>query len=255
MQRIRQFPVQTPIGPDNAAIGSKTAALTRLVTSSVVVLAVLGLSACESLLRQPAETAAPAAQGPGAAGDPHATRIADLLLEAGDAFDDDRLTTPVDDSAYLIYLQILSLDPENVAAERGIADIVERYLEWAISNAGEFNLRKATDYLRRAASVDPGHPNIAAVSAMVEERRRAHTVFHSLPRDALRSRNAAAVDTLRDIGNQISATGASAVIVARSDAEGRWIYQQLNATAEARVRAELRFGETPGVRLIYPSPD
>ncbi len=225
------------------------------MTRVLLVAVVLGASGCEALLRPPAEPPAePQAVTVPREVHPHAARIAHLLEDAAAAFDDNRLTTPVEDSAYLIYLQILGLDPDNAAAEQGIADIVERYLEWAISNAAEFNIRKATDYLRRATSVDPLHPNIAAVSAMVEERRRARTVFHALPSADLRSRSPPAIDTLLNIGAEISATGASAVIVARSDAEGRWIYQQLNASADTRVRAELKFGETPGVRLIYPAP-
>ena len=147
------------------------------------------------------------------------------------------------------------MDPANAAAEQGIADIVERYLEWAITNAANFDISKATDYLRRAQSVDAEHPNIVAVRAMIEERRLARTEFHALESAELHARSARVESKLRKIGIEIGVSGASAVIIARNDAEGRWIYQQLNKIGGTRVRAELRFGERPGVRLIYPLQD
>ena len=221
--------------------------LARAICLSVV----LTLPGCALLQRTPGadpESPAPATLP----ADPERERIAALLDEAATAFADNRLTTPVEDSAYTIYLQILAIDPMHAGTEQGIADIVERYLEWAISHAAEFNISKAVDYLRRARSVDPEHPNIAAVAAMLEEHRLARTKFHPLETAELRARSGRAIARLRGIGAEIGATGASAIIIARSDAEGRWMYQQLNDMADTRVRAELRVGERPGVRLIYP---
>lgn len=251
MRGIRQFSLTVSLGPGNPGDGSKPAVSAPQIARAVCLSVVLVLSGCE-LLQRPAATEPGSVTPPARAGHPHAERIAALLDEASAAFADNRLTTPVEDSAYTIYLQVLSLDPTHAGAEQGIADIVERYLEWAISNAADYNIRRAVDYLGRARSVAPEHPNIAAVAAMLEERKRAHTKFHPLEPTGLRSRSGQALATLQSIGAEIGATGASAVIVARSDAEGRWMYQQLNDMAETRVRAELRFGEQPGVRLIYP---
>ena len=211
------------------------------------------LSGCELLLQQPVVVVP--TEAPAKPEQLHANRIPALLGEAAAAFADNRLTTPAETSAYTIYLQVLALDPANAAAEQGIADIVERYLEWAITNAANFDISKATDYLRRAQSVDAEHPNIVAVRAMIEERRLARTEFHALESAELHARSARVESKLRKIGIEIGVSGASAVIIARNDAEGRWIYQQLNEIGGTRVRAELRFGERPGVRLIYPLQD
>lgn len=59
-------------------------------------------------------------------------RIFSLLAKAEAAFAEDRLTTPLDDNAYLRYLQVLSIDPDSEKANQGIANIVEKYLAWSI---------------------------------------------------------------------------------------------------------------------------
>ena len=46
-------------------------------------------------------------------------RINLLLSDAFLAFQDDRLTTPIEENAYLIYMQVLSIDPENNYANLG----------------------------------------------------------------------------------------------------------------------------------------
>ncbi|MDX1433940.1 MAG: protein kinase, partial [Gammaproteobacteria bacterium] len=79
--------------------------------------------------------------------------VAALLSAATDAIADLRLTTPQDDNAYRYYRRVLELDPDNAQATRGLALIVERYVELAQSAvaAGEFD--KAERYLDAAAGV------------------------------------------------------------------------------------------------------
>jgi hypothetical protein len=41
-------------------------------------------------------------------------------------------------------------------------------------------------------------------------------------------------------------------IRARTDADGRWIYQQMNLGTETRLRATIHTGLPPAVQLSYP---
>ncbi|MCB0221075.1 MAG: hypothetical protein KDH09_15365, partial [Chrysiogenetes bacterium] len=174
-----------------------------------------------------------------------------LLDEAATAFREDRLTTPLNDNAYYKYLRVLSLDPGNQEAEQGITEIVEKYLEWAMDRVGDRDYRAATDFLNKARSIDPEHPNIAAVEQLIKNRRDATLEKHNLAEELIQARSDALAAELRALGRRAALRGATVVITARSDAEGRWIYQQMNSDAPSRVRARMEFGETPSVRMLY----
>ncbi|HJN52706.1 MAG: hypothetical protein QF828_06920 [Pseudomonadales bacterium] len=183
--------------------------------------------------------------------------IEELLLEAADALAQNRLTTPAEDCAYYRYLSVLALDPGNREALQGIHDIVEKYLDWAIRDANENNFRRAESYLNKARTVDETHPNIDAVAEQIAQKSNARIMTYRLSTEGLNIRASWITDELVDIGTEVQQQNATVVITARSDAEARWIYQQLNhATGDVRVRAEVKMGAIPSVRLIYPAtPD
>lgn len=178
-------------------------------------------------------------------------KIDRLLHEAEIAFRDNRLTTPLDDNAYYRYLRILTLDPDNEQAEDGIASIVEKYLEWAMANAERGQFRSAISYLNKAKSVDRSHPNIDAVDAFITEKRSASRMTFRLSPAGVDQQAPRVIQELHEIGREVARQGARVVIVGRTDAEGRWIYQQLNDATPDRVRAEFEPGGHPLVRLIY----
>lgn len=176
--------------------------------------------------------------------------IAWLLDKANMALRADRLTTPLDDNAYFGYLRVLSLDPENQQAEQGIANIVERYLTFAIDRAHAGATRPATEFLNNAKSIDPEHPNIPAVTRLIEDRRTTSSQRHRIPLPSLDRRAPDLADNLSEIGKNASEAGVMVVITARTDAEGRWIYQQLNSETETRVRARFELGSAPSILLV-----
>jgi len=178
-------------------------------------------------------------------------RIFPLLAKAEDAYAEDRLTTPLDDNAYLRYLQVLSIDPDNEKANQGIADIVEKYLAWSIENVHMARYRRARDFLNKARSVDGNHPNIAAVENMVNSYANGKTQTFELSRKSTMLRDPETVSTLRAIAAEISKHQATIVIEAPSDATGRWIYQQLNEAAEERVRARFEMASRVRIHLYY----
>lgn len=174
-----------------------------------------------------------------------------LLDEAYTAFQQDKLTTPLNDNAYYRYLRVLSLDPENAEAEQGINDIVEKYLEWAIDYARDGRFSMARRHLNKARSVDETHPNIPAVAKLIDDQATADRMTYRLSPDRLRQRTPSMVEELVGIGREASSQGATVVIYARSDEEGRWIYQQLNSATPERIRARIELSTPPRIRLVY----
>lgn len=177
-----------------------------------------------------------------------------LLLEATEALVGNRLTTPAEDCAYYRYLRVLSLDPDNRYALQGIHDIVEKYLDWAIRDAELKKFKRAESYLDKARTVDETHPNIKAVAEQITLRSHARMMTYRLSNEGLNIRADWITAELLEIGREVQQQNATVVITARTDAEARWIYQQLNnAAGEVRVRGEVKLGSIPSVRLIYPA--
>ena len=139
-------------------------------------------------------------------------RIEELLFLAEEAFSRDRLTTPVNDNAYLWYLQVLAVDNENVAANHGISDIVERYLSWALdrSDAGDFE--SAFDYIAKAKSIDDTHPNISAVEAHVASKTALRVAHFPISKHQLVNKSDALKGQLLEIAEEINRLDASVII-------------------------------------------
>lgn len=180
---------------------------------------------------------------------PHKKEVNTLMHRARAAFDAYRLTTPLNDNAYYLYLRVLSLDPDNAAAQQGIYDIAEKYLEWAMDSARAGRLQEARGYLDKARSVDDKHPNLQAVATMIDEHRNANRMTYYLATDGLDHKTDWMKSELADIARRADKMQATAIITARDDAEGRWIYQQMNESTPERLRARLEIGSRPNVRL------
>ncbi|HKI74296.1 MAG TPA: hypothetical protein VJ998_06625 [Pseudomonadales bacterium] len=238
---------------NNRFTPAKTLIVSRLLTSAALICLIAGLTGCELFAPKPVTpppkpkpvvvTKPPA--------NPHRGEIMALLQQAQYDVDHNKLTTPLNDNAYFYYLRVLSYDKDNQAARQGIADIAEKYLEWSIDNANDGNISLATRYLGRAKSIDPDHPNIPAVTRLIDEHQSASRMTYYLQIDGLDSKASWLASELGDIGRTADKRKATAVITARTDAEGRWIYQQLNNGSPERIHARLEIGSKPSVRLIY----
>jgi hypothetical protein len=209
------------------------------------------LTGCTTVPDRQTSPDSPSSQDPGSALSESVSReVEKLLREAEQAFVDHKLTTPVDDNAWFRYLRVLRLDPGNERASRGISDIVDKYMEWALEDIEAGYLHKARKYIARARGIDEEHPNLLAVERRLEEKTTdfRETIWLS-PRE-LTDRSYALEKYLLDLGKQIQTENALVVIAARTDAEGRWIYQQLNkADPENRVRAQIKIEGRPALRI------
>jgi tetratricopeptide (TPR) repeat protein len=240
---------------------SMMSAAPRNVMRSAV--ALLLLAACHQPTPRPA--AAPATTPPPVPRTaPAAPRVPaidedrlDALLEAGDAaFKAGRLLTPIDDCAYDYYREALKVAPNHPAALHGLGRIADRYLSLAEQAAQRGQFATAQSMLARARIVDPNRDGIAETAAMIARRQQADTRRVGLDAGELRSRSSELAEHLRRLGTTAKTTAAWVVIRAASDADGRWIYQQLaRGDGETRIRAELTTGTPPAVELLQFKED
>lgn len=173
-----------------------------------------------------------------------------LLREAEDAFHADRLTTPRRDSAYLLYQQILLLDPVNQDALNGLARIADRYLSWSLDHARNGNIQRARHFLGLAETVDPAHPNIGPVAKLINDLEQRHKETYTLSATTVVNRNSRD-QQLDEIAGRIVQTRAFVTIRAPDDASGRWIYQQLNNRVSFRVEARFLNSRPSTVELTF----
>lgn len=171
-----------------------------------------------------------------------------LLAEAGIAFEDDRLTTPREESAYQRYLDVLALDPSNQEARLGINRIIEQYLSWALSQADLGHYSRARTYVARAQDIDGVHPNIGPVLKSIAEKENAVETRFELDPDDVADRRVSKL-MLRHIARRITAETTFVTIQAPDDASGRWLYQQLNNRVDFRIPARFKPAGLPAIVL------
>ncbi|MDE0064091.1 MAG: hypothetical protein OXP09_16800 [Gammaproteobacteria bacterium] len=217
-----------------------------LAVAGICLLAVAG---CES--EAPMPVPVPEPEPPAEPAPEPPPDVEPLLEQARLAFEAHRLTTPEQNSAYSLYRDVLRLDPENDHARRGIEKIVERYVRFALEAVERRQFARARSMLARARLVDAGHPAIEPTAQQIKLVEAAERDRIRLDPAVLAGRSAALGARLRDLGLRAKSADCRVTINARSDAEGRWIYRQLNsASGAARVRARLAIASPPSVELV-----
>ncbi len=184
-------------------------------------------------------------------------RVLELLDSADRALEEKRLAEPRGNSAVDFYQQVLLLQPGFEEAEQGLAAIVDRYVDWSDAAMRQGRLDQARRYLIRARLADSASPSIAAAATRL--RKLAETVkveddagYTRISPRELRVKSSDLKLVLGQLADQIRAEDARVIIEAPTDAQGRWIYQQLNDRHEEfRVRANLKLDPQPGIRLLY----
>jgi hypothetical protein len=180
----------------------------------------------------------------------------DALLERGDrALKDGRLLTPIDNCAYDYYRQALVVAPNHPAALHGLERIAERYVSMAEQAATREQYDKARQLLERARIVDPDLESIATMQAQIRMRSAAGRDHTNVDAGQLASRSNELSAQLKTLGTRAKAQDLWVTIRAPTDADGRWIYQQMAAgTGDRRIRAELTLGAPPAVDLLTIAP-
>jgi len=176
----------------------------------------------------------------------------DALLEKGDrAYKDGRLLTPIDDCAYDYYREALVVAPNHPAALHGLERIAERYVAMAEQAASKEQYAKARQMLDRARIVDPDLASIATMQSQIQMRSAADRQHSNVDARQLADRSSDLSGQLKGLGARAKAQDLWVTIRAPTDADGRWIYQQMAAgSGDRRIRAELTLGSPPAVDLL-----
>ncbi|MFI2811785.1 MULTISPECIES: N-acetylglucosaminyltransferase [Microbulbifer] len=166
------------------------------------------------------------------------------------------LTRPPGASAFDYYLRVRQLDPDNRRAASGIQTIVIEFVERARDALRRRSFGEVNAYLNRADELAPDNPLVGEVRAqLARERSRASAGLPEgesvkLSPGALSAKSPEMVATLKDLAQRIRRENQRIIIIARQDAEGRWIYQKLReAVPGYRVRGDIKVGGTPQVIL------
>lgn len=177
--------------------------------------------------------------------------IRQLLDYAAAAVRAGQLIYPARGSAMSLYHEALVLNPDNPEARRGLERLVDHFLSEATAAIEVERYSKANGALSRARMVDPDNPNIEPIAAelrLLENAERRRTV---LDWRLVAARSSELTPTLTRAGARARNEGCRAVISVSSDAEGRWIYEQLSrAPGERRIQAQIRIASPSAVEVL-----
>lgn len=177
-----------------------------------------------------------------------------LLEDAEMAMATEHFIFPASNSALALYDRVLILDPKNETALRGLESIVDHYLAEATNAAANRRFEQARSFLAQAELVDPEHPGVEPTMEQITMLSSARLTAVNLDADKLKARDPLLVDSLRSAGMLSRQPGCSAVIYARSDAEGRWIYQKMSTGPEGeggdRIRANLQISWPAKIEVL-----
>jgi hypothetical protein len=172
-----------------------------------------------------------------------------LLANAQQALAEDHLMYPETDNAYQWYRRVLALDERNAEAHWGMQQITARYLQLAEQAFVSMHYEKAELMLQRAQQIAATPAQAEALRQRYQQQPAANAVL--LSESELSSRSTKLQSELVTLAVQAQAENSRLLIVARSDSEGRWIYQQMSsAVAGYRLRGNIEIGHLPRVVLI-----
>ncbi|MBL4826621.1 MAG: hypothetical protein JKY66_02710 [Spongiibacteraceae bacterium] len=177
-------------------------------------------------------------------------RLRELLANAQRTLSRDQLMYPFADCAFVWYQQVLAMDESNAEAHWGMGQISARYLvlaENAFINGQE---SKAELMLERALKVSATPEEVKKLRARYPQQPAAGNEYRLSPRD-LSARNDKVLARLQELAKKAQKIDSRLLIIARNDAEGRWIYQQMRLAVDGyRLRGNIKIGRTPRVVLI-----
>lgn len=182
--------------------------------------------------------------------------IPDILYEALQALDEDRLLTPVDDNAHGRFKRVLAMDSDNELALQGLQDIVVRYLQLAEESMRRGIFDEAETMLGRARFVDASHPGIANMAEALRLEMNSNDLFFVLDYPSYSTRSEMAQNELADIARQTQEHEAFFLITAPNDDLARWMVSVMReAVSGYRLRGNIELSSRLGIRLRLPSDE
>jgi len=188
-------------------------------------------------------------------------QVVNMLIRNGEyTLAQNQLLTPANDNAYDFYRAALKLDPNNARAKGGLQGIVMRYVDFARQAAARGNYSQATTMLNNARIVDPNNLLIKEVAAGLTEQIKSAPPVEPyrgganeflLDASLLGKDDPQILARIAEIAQKLKSTNSLAMIIARTDVEGRWIYQKMrDAVPDYRVRGDIKLGSPPRVQLV-----
>lgn len=155
------------------------------------------------------------------------------FLAAGDkALARDQLSVPLRNSAFELYRNALVLDPENSHARRGLGLIGQRYAALANAAMSRGNSAQALEFLSQGLRVEPRASvliNLRKSLLQLQQKVATGKQWQVWPLDKhrLAKRDQRLAKSLQVIAGELVLTGDRIAIYSRTEAEARWVYQQL----------------------------
>ncbi len=179
--------------------------------------------------------------------------IADLLYEALQALDNDRLLTPVDNNAHGRFKRVLAYEPDNEIALQGLKDIVRRYLQLAEQSMRRGLFEEAKSFIDNAKFVDEDDNRIAGVWLALQAEMNSADLFFNLNAGEFAARSDAARAKLEEIARETQRTNAFFLITAPNDDLGRWMFGVMrDAVPGFRLRGNIELSSQTSIRLRLP---
>lgn len=228
--------------------------------TSVLMILTCTLCACQMFQKKPPEPAPEPVVEPKPVAHQETQAVKLLILNGEYTLAQNQLLTPVNDNAYDYFRAALKLDPQSDRARGGLQGIVMRYVDLARQAAARGNYSQATTMLNNARIVDPENLLIKEVAAGLTEQiksvppvepYRGGSNEFLLDANLLGKDDPQIIAKLTEIAQKLKATNSLAIIIARTDVEGRWIYQKMrDAVPDYRVRGDIKLGSPPRVQLV-----
>ena len=178
-------------------------------------------------------------------------RVEYFLNRAEVALDKGQLDTPNDDNAFAWYQRVLEIAPDQPDATYGLERIVERYIARAMEAIAREAWLVARAELDFAEQIDRGSAGILVLRRQIKLLENARRWSLDLPADEVRRRSRFASLKLKNFSATARTSNARVMIRAGSDADGRWMYEQLNdGPGNRRIRGEIEIGLPPQVRVV-----
>lgn len=194
---------------------------------------------------------------------------ADKFVQRAEAlFEQGKLIAPLEQNAYTLFRAAQIMEPDHAGANAGLNAILIAEISKARTQLGSGKSKQAKLSVQELGRLYVDNPLIKQLSDEISEVEKAKQkkaaskakakkaqvdpkrIF--LDEVALKERSEDIIAHLKELAITVSKSKEGVLIYANSDAQARWIYQQMRqAVPDYRIRGDLRIGK-PSIKLLAP---
>ena len=180
----------------------------------------------------------------------HLRQLALLLDKADKAIERGRFIAPQFDNANGYYRQVLVLDAGNEQALAGLQNLIEILSLKAKQSLEIDRIRDYRVYTSWIEQIVPSSPVLAELKALDPDRQTSGGSWTIAVSD-LKARNSNAKKSIKQAALTAKAYQSRVKIIAPTDADGRWIYQQMRSVADEYLfRSSLIIGDKAKIVVL-----